>query len=108
MIINSGLDGHQACYALFDPKGSLIYLVNDTLNAYIGTLTPGTSTTLQNSQCTITGASSSMTLSGTVLTLNLAVTFGSAFSGAKSVFVHAMDSRYVDTGWTKVGNWTVP
>jgi hypothetical protein len=71
-----------------------------------GTL--GTAATLQNAQCRVALASSSVSLSGTTLTLNLAMTFTGGFDGAKNVYLYARNSSGVNSGWHDRGDWTVP
>jgi len=64
--------------------------------------------TLQNSQCTLNGTGSSVSVSGTSLTLNAALSFKPAFAGARSIFVMGMDNSGLHSGWQKMGSWTVP
>ena len=51
---------------------------------------------------------SSSTLSGSTLTLNLAVTFNSAFAGAKNIYMQASDAAGLDSGLQVRGAWRVP
>jgi hypothetical protein len=54
----------------------------------------------QNSQCSIAmGSSTTVAVSGTTLTLNLAMTFKPAFAGAKSIFAFAANPGGVNSGW---------
>src|SRR5208282_2621047 len=68
-------------------------------------ITPG-SGTLSNSQCTITGSGTSVVMSGDNLTLNLAVTASSTYTGKHSVFMNAVDNSSATTGWINKGTWT--
>ena len=70
--------------------------------------TVGTGATLQNSQCSLNMATTSVTQSGNTLTLNLATTFESAFTGVQNVFMYAGDVSGSNTGWVQRGTWTVP
>src|SRR2546423_600187 len=67
----------------------------------------GTATTLSNSQCTINVGQSSSSGSGNVLTLNLAVSFNSGFSGGKNIYGFVKDQGDNASGWQTVGTWTV-
>jgi hypothetical protein len=49
-------------------------------------MTIGAAGTLPNSQCTINVGASSVSASGNNLTLNLALTFESAYAGAKNTY----------------------
>ena len=69
---------------------------------------PGGSGTLQNSACSLTLASSTVTASGTTLTLQMALTFTPAFVGAKRIDMYASNSAGTTLGWQNRGAWTVP
>ena len=58
---------------------------------------------LGNSQCTISGAGSSVTGSGNVLTLTLNMTFSAAFSGNRVIYMAARDSSQNTSGWQTLG-----
>jgi hypothetical protein len=45
---------------------------------------------------------------GTTLTINVALTFKSPFTGAKTSFAIATDAASQSSGWQVVGTWTVP
>jgi hypothetical protein len=79
--------------------------MNDAGTALLGPITPGTATTLTNSQCTLNGSGSSATKVGNTLTVNLSLTFKAAFSGPKVVFIFAYTATS-DTGFQTGGTWT--
>ena len=106
-LINSSINGVQACLALVDVAHSGLYLLNDAGSAWQGPLTAGTAGTLTNSQCTMNGTGSSLAASGNNLTLNVALTFKTAFTGAKSVYGYAQTAGGLNTGWNALGSWTV-
>src|ERR1039458_10466882 len=66
-------------------------------------LTPG-SGSQQNSQCTLNGAGSSVSASGNTLTLNLALTFLTAFAGAKNIYMQAVNPNGT-AAWQLEGSW---
>ncbi len=111
ILINSGIDGRNACYLAFVPSsatsGSLL-LVNDAGAAggpYAGLVLPGSSS-IQNSQCIVDGSASSVTTNGNTLTLTLAITFNHAFSG-NQIFYMAVRSSSQSSDWQAVGSVTV-
>jgi hypothetical protein len=55
----------------------------------------------------LTGSASSVSVSGNVLTLNLAIGFQSGFAGAKNVYGGAQSSGGTSTGLQPLGAWTV-
>jgi uncharacterized repeat protein (TIGR01451 family) len=100
----SALSTSNSCFVLYYPATNLLYLEN---NAGNGTtkITPG-SGTLSNSQCSIKGSGTTVVRSGDTLTLNLAVTATSTYTGAKSVFMSGTDNSAAKTGWLNKGTWT--
>jgi hypothetical protein len=64
--------------------------------------------TQSNSQCSIAFSSSSATTSGNTLTLNVAVTFTSAYVGTQRLYGYAETSGGLATGWQQRGSWLVP
>ena len=62
---------------------------------------------LQNSQCTINAAGSSVSASGTTLTLTLAVTFRPGFAGTR-FFTRRLAVTLKTPGWQALGTWNVP
>jgi len=113
VLINNALDGRHACYVAFVPSGASsgsVFLVDDAGDAggpYSGMVLPGNGT-VQNSQCSISGANSSVSGSGNTLTLTLAVTFSASFSGNKVAYLSAQDISSNNSGWQALGTWNVP
>ena len=108
MVVNSSLTGYQACYISIDPVHNSLLLLNDGATAWVGSITLPTAGTLANSQCTVNGGSSSIVLSGNNATVNLALSFSGSFVGAKNVYGYAQAAGGLNSGWTVLGNWTVP
>ncbi|HYW43967.1 MAG TPA: FG-GAP repeat protein [Bryobacteraceae bacterium] len=112
VLINSVLDGRQACYVAFVPSGpnaGSVYLVDDAGDAggpYSGMVLPG-SQTVGNGQCTITGTGSAVVTSGDNLTLTLAITFAPGFSGNKVFYVASQDATS-NSGWQALATWNNP
>jgi len=106
VIVNNTLSAPSGCYSLYYPGSRLLYLSNDSTSGWVGSLTPGQSGTLQNSQCTVSGAALSVSGSGNNLTLNVPLSFQTAFSGAKNIYMDAYDGA--DSGWQQKGSWTIP
>jgi hypothetical protein len=107
VLFNGALSGYQACYPTIDPVHGLLWLFNDSGTALLGPITLGLAGTVQNSQCTLNGATSSLLASGNTLTLNLAMAFTTSFGGAKGVYAYAQTAS-LSSGWTSLGTWTVP
>jgi len=83
-----------------------VHLLDDA-GAVWQSAVPGTSTPLQNSQCSIDVSASSVTAVGNTLTLSLPITFTPAFAGAKNIYMYAA-SATSNSGWQDRGDWVVP
>jgi len=106
MDINATLAVNGACYLYYVRVYNEIYLANNT-GAWQGPIPIGVPGTLANSQCTVDAGASSATASGNNLTVSLALSFTSAFAGAKNIYSEVENST-VDAGWAPLGTWTVP
>jgi len=120
VLINSAIDGRQACYLAYSLTSSgtvgVLYLVDDQGDAggpYAGSmaLNPGQngSGTIQNSQCAVNGAGSSAVGNGNTLTLtlNLIFTIAGTFGGNEVVYLGARDLEQDNSGWQALGTWDV-
>jgi len=114
VLVNNFLNGIGACYFAFKatgPAGGNLYLVDDQGDAggpFAGGLVLPTSASIQNSQCSISGAGSSVSGSGNTLTLTLAITFSAAFGGNKIVYMAAFDQASITSGWEALQTYGVP
>jgi hypothetical protein len=98
----------SSCVAYLNRPANAVSLLNDAGTAWT-TAAIGSGGTLQNSQCAITlGGGTTAIASANVLTLNLAMTFKPAFSGAKNVILYAANAGGINSGWQARGTWTVP
>jgi sugar lactone lactonase YvrE len=114
VLINNSLDGIAACYVAFAPTSATsgeLYLVDDAGDGGYASGSPialPSSSTLENSQCTINGSGSSVTATGSTLTLNLAIAFSASFTGNQVFYVAARNNSSGNSGWQAVGSVTVP
>ena len=106
VLINSSTATTSACAVTYNPAANTLALLTDAGAAPSTTIAPG-SGSQQNSQCTLSGTGSSVSKSGNVLTLNLALTFQTAFAGSWNIYAQATNP-YGSTGWVQSGSWTVP
>ena len=105
VLFNQTTSGTSSCLPHYN--GSGVYLLSDTGATWLGPLALGSSATLENSQCAIGGAGSSVVLSGNELTLRLAMTFKPGFAGTKNIYMQTYDRSGLDTGLQARGNWTI-
>jgi YVTN family beta-propeller protein len=104
VIFNSEIAALNSCAVFYAPANNLVYLIDDA-GTGSSSLTPG-SGMLSNSQCTITGSGTSVVSSGDNLTLNLAVTASSTYTGTQNLFLFGEDNRGAKTGWVREDTWT--
>src|SRR5262249_8789930 len=90
ILINTAVSGDHACF-LFQ-AGTSLWLANDAYSAWLGPVTLGPPGILQNSQCSVDAAASTIVNSGNNRILILSLTFKPAFAGAKANFMYAADS----------------
>jgi hypothetical protein len=107
VIINGGVNGAASCYLWVDPAGKAVYQANDAFTNWSG-IALGSSGALSNSQCTVSGTGSSVSLSGNNLTVTLVVSFQTAYAGTQNIYGYATTAGSLNTGWTKLGTFTVP
>ena len=108
VLFNGSVSSGPSCYITYSPATNQMSLYTDAGTSTSAAITPGSSATASNSQCTLNGAGSSITTSGNNLTLNVALTFSSAFTGTKNSYMYATTNGGTTVGWTQKGTWTLP
>ena len=97
----------NTCLLYYNVAGNQIELLQDSGSTWTAA-TPGAATTLQNSQCSLNVAGTSVVRNGNMLTLNLPMTFQPAYAGAKNIYLYSADFSGSNSGWQQLGTWTVP
>jgi hypothetical protein len=105
-LINGSLSATNGCTIGYLEASNQLLLINDAGTAWLGPATPGSAGTLQNSQCTVNVAGSSVSKSSTNLTVNLSLTFSPSFATGQSIFMYAADNSGQNSGWQNRGSWT--
>jgi len=105
-MFQNGIYEPGSCHIQYQQGSDALWLRNDAGTSWLGPITPGQSGSLANSQCTLDGPSSSVSGSGSALTLDLALTFQPAFSGTKYIYMFAADTTGLNSGWQQRGTWT--
>ena len=106
ILFNRVPDARYGCYLYFDRGAGLIYLADDSASGF-AVLHPGTTETLQNSQCLLEAAGSSFTASGTDLSLTLQLTFKSSLNGVTRISSDVEDSHGGSSGFHDLGAYTL-
>jgi hypothetical protein len=109
VLINTSLDGRQACYLAYSRSANALYIVADSGDAsqISGKVMDGTGT-VSNSQCSVALVSSSASGSGNTFTLVLSLTFSASFAGNKVIYAAARDLSQNNSGWQTMGVHNVP
>ena len=108
MDFQTQLVANGACYLQYTRTTNTIQLINDAGSGDVGSGgTMGSTGTLSNSQCTLNLASSSASVAGNNLTVNLALSFASSFIGSKNIYMEAVNNGNVVSGWQQMGTFTV-
>ena len=96
----------NGCYMYYVPATNYFYLRGDDGATNVLAQIPGGGGTGSNSQCSISATSVSVGHSGNNLTLTVAVSFKSSFTGLKHVYVRAIDNSGTDSKWSGRGTWS--
>ena len=96
----------NACMLYYNAPTNQVNLLNDNATAWLPAIV-GSAATLQNSQCSLNVAATTVVLGGNNLTWNVAMTFNPAYAGAKNVYLHSTDASGASRVWLQLGAWTV-
>jgi hypothetical protein len=108
LVDNSAAVAPNSCHGFYNRAQNALYLYDDTLTVLMGPLTPGTSGTLQNTQCSVYGSSSSVvSASGPTLAINVGLGLQMPYPlmNQQYVYLWVKDNEGNDTGWVKTGTW---
>jgi hypothetical protein len=108
VLINNFLDGRSACYLAYSRSAGVLYLVSDAGTALSPGLVLNGTSSISNSQCTVTSAGSSVSLTGNSLMLTLNLSFSPSFAGNKVIYLAARDVQGGNSGWQALGTQGVP
>ncbi len=107
LLINTGVSGATAVYVRYLRSTNKLYLRNDADSAWLGGVAPGTAVVLENSQGHLDVAGTTVSGSGTTLTVTWRVSFKPVFAGRTyNNYLWAKDNNS-NTGFIQRGTWTV-
>jgi len=106
MLFNNSLNFNNACSLVWDSLRGTISLAWDTQSLGATPVTPGTTQTASNAQCTLNAANSTIAYTPTTVTVTVDIAFKATFNGAKNIYMYAVAAA-ANSGWTTVGTWTV-
>jgi hypothetical protein len=105
ILFNTSISVANACAVAYAPATNLMYLYDNAGTALSAGVTPGSSGSASNSQCTLNGTGSSFSTAGNNFTLNVALTFSGSFVGSKNAYLDAVGKTQA-SGWVMKGTWT--
>jgi len=98
----------NSCMVQYDRAANKLSL-RDNAGNWLAGAAPGSAVTQQNSQCALLVGSSSVSVSGQNLTMNVAMSFTATYAGAKNVYLKASNvAGSATTAWQQRGTWTIP
>jgi hypothetical protein len=107
VLFSPGLSFANSCAVLYTAATQSLAIVNDNGVGWGPAGKIGTAGTLQNTQCSLNLATSSVSTAGTNLTLSLDLTFKPVFVGTKSIFLYAENRFGKLSGYDNRGSWTL-
>ncbi|MDQ2949471.1 MAG: hypothetical protein M3Y27_26630, partial [Acidobacteriota bacterium] len=108
--LGPALASGSSCFFIIQPPYNDIVLMSNNSGTWNAPITPGSSATTSNSQCTITASGASITLSGNYLYVNVPVSFAPAYGPNATIWAISLDTsgQYSGGGsWSTLGSWTV-
>ena len=108
-LFDHGPSGVDACYLQIKPNSNQIFLLNDAGTVWGTAITPGSGSTLTNSQCSVRGTGSSISNSGTTTTITFSVSFATNYTGSRYLWIWLANSFGQNTSgaggaWPMTGN----
>jgi hypothetical protein len=106
VLFASSLNTTNACVLVYDRTANRVSLSYDTPANGSAPVTPGSSTVVSNSQCTLRGANTTVVIGTFSVVVTMDLSFNASWFGAKNVYLLASENG-VNTGLVTVGSWTV-
>jgi hypothetical protein len=103
-LFNTSASSSGGCSILVNTYSRTLQLADDSGSAWLGPILLSSVSTVQNSQCVVSGASTA-SAGGNNFTLNLFISFKPAFAGVKNVYGSATGTGNVTSGWQLLGIW---
>jgi hypothetical protein len=108
VLIKHDINAENACYLTHYPGTANALLRNDTNTDWGAPISFGSADTATNSQCTLYGQPSAMTVTGDTYTLKLHLHFSSDFAGLRRIWAQTVDKTNMEAArWNLLGEWVV-
>jgi hypothetical protein len=106
ILVNSIVDGRNACYVYYDRATNTFALVKDG-GSETTSLPVGHPGLIENSQCSLDGAKSSVQVDANTAKLQVGLQFKPSFAGKKNIYAYVEDASGSNTGLQPRGTWIV-
>jgi len=104
LLVNDSLAQTNAVVLLYDRLANKVYMKNDAGTSWSTGYAPGTAITLENSQCMLHVADTSVSGSGNDLTVNWKIHLKSPFSAKLlNAYMYVRDNGGLTDGWDRMG-----
>lgn len=103
LLANTSINGNNSLYCLYNQNTNKLYLRNDANTAWLGGFSPGANNIIENANAKINCLNSRVTGSGNELTVTLQLSFKQPLSGARNVYLYAVDDSSNIDGWKQKG-----
>jgi hypothetical protein len=107
VVINDRNERDDACVVELRPQDRALALRADFSRWEAGSFNLSSPRLLENSQCRLDGARSSMTMGPDGIQLRLALTLKPVMAGEQRIFVRATDLSGAQSQWFEAGPWVV-
>ncbi len=106
-LVNTSTSGANCFFGYYKQNTNKLYLRDDADSSWLGGYVPGSSNTIENSYTKLKCASTTVSGSGTTLTVKWNVTFKSPFTGTKNTYLKVVDDVDAYQDWIQKGTWTI-
>ena len=105
-VVNTSANYTNCLWAMYSPRSNEMYL-NVSGSTWLGPYFPGSSNVMENSFAKLDCSKTTVSSSGTTLTVNWNVTFKSAFIGPKNIYMSVKDMISPSTGLIQKGTVSI-
>lgn len=107
LLINTSTTTKNCSYVSYNQNTNKLYLRNDKGTGWLGGFTPGSAGIIQNSYVSLDCSKSTISGSGTTLSVTWSVTFKSTFTGTKNLYLYVTDDKNASQGWVNKGTCAI-
>ena len=101
LLINTSASGLNFFYGYYNQNSNKLYLRDDANTAWLGGFSPASANIIENSYTKLDCSQTTVSGSGTTLTVKWRITFKSTFIGvqAKNLYLYLRDDSNLYQGW---------